>query len=347
MKQGARIRRFGWCRAASWALLTLAAYGCGGSVRFVPQNEVDETPPPPPAPPTIFEDRFVYGRPSGRSVVAFIVYPRKSMAIYRERLRLYAYEFADALFRGADGYTSVGISIVRDVSQPMAQLAVDVREPTFPRAAWPQLVRNALENEFDAFAIEHVGGESAAFSPFQVFQRAAYLAPGTSDEARSPHRLHLVYVRDRDWMEDEGEFQVRARESFENSLPLPLSPTRVSLHGLFYISEQSACAPLPSALSSRMRKLLAGPWLRTHELCELVTNPGALLRRLADEIHRDDSRLTLQARPRLDSLEVRVNGTPRPRHEVRWDEATHDLHFAADAAPAAGDEVVATYERAE
>lgn len=338
-------------------LLTLTAFateGCGGKVQFV-SDQAQKDLPGQPTESHVVSESFRYGQPIGTQVVVLGLYPRKSMRAARERAVQFLPAFLDAVWNGAEGYQGMHFAVLRDVMTANIEW-YSPSEAGLPRPEWKEESLQFLRDNLTNLAIEKNPGESDSLTPFDSFQKIVHIAASRISAKQGPIWLNFYYLRDGDLAVSSSQKEAvdNSVKSFKDNLRLvPLSPFRSAVHLVSYLSEGGECDPLPSRISRVLLGYLDPFNHHAEELCNLLSmnpaSPNSAMERLGGQVHALDRRMILEQVPRLETLQVSINGSPIPREQIVFVEANNEILFRQNVSPTPvmGDEIRVSYEAAK
>lgn len=331
------------------------ALGCGsGELHFRNDKPQARIPEQPLKPGEMITESFTYGRAVGTPVVAFVVYPRKSLRPARETLVEQLPAYLDALLNGGEDYRGLHFAVMRDITDATPEwFSPDVMG--LPRSAWKEASLSFLRSSLSRLAIEHSDSEYDTISPYQSFERIARDVPYRLRKDPGPVWLALNYLRDGDWkVSPDAEDGVRGTlKSLMHMLSLqPVSPFRTSLELMAYLNAGGQCDPLPSRIARSLMAWFgnAGLSFSSEEFCPWFSPDPAVTRaamtRVGEAIHRQDRKLILQSVPKLETLQVSVAGVIAPRENIIYLGTTNEIAIRQDTVPApvAGNLIQVQYE---
>lgn len=315
---------------------------CAGEVHFISQENSAGSPPKREGPPEIVRDSFYYTRPSGAPIVAFVIYPRKSIKDLITSLTDSIDRFTTEFWKDSDRYESVQFGLARDSSES--------RMPRFStghyeRSSWPSSSFSFLRQALTSFTLDFAPDEFESAVPFVSFQNvlSRFLEPMGNTELPNSKKspisgpspwLHLIYFKNAD-QQIFSEYQETLDQAGKRFIldlnRAPFSPFRYSVHLVSFLSAQAPCHPLPGRVATRLSEALSSYHLTRHELCFYMMGDlgasGSDLKSIAETIARDQRRMVLSRKPKLETLEIRINGGSTPREHIRMEPATNEMTF--------------------
>lgn len=329
-----------------------ALTGCGGDIHFVRDTAPVPQTPDPVAPAERVVDKFISGRPTGTPVVSIVLNPLKSVSLAKDAISEFQQDLAAELLTADASSLGFEFQLIRDDLVSSAASIVPGRSLD-PVSTTVSFFRAAMQS----FNWEGPGQPvDPGLSGFGAMTKVAReLENGPVDE-RPMKGFHFVYLRDTDTVTKRaGENAVALeqdplRAPFLKAVNHKDFPTfRYRIHNIVY-HPGSTCRPPVGRRSTRWRSSLDGLPVQDYDYCAIRDADSAAIREIARKIAASirsvHKRLILTKAPKLDTLEIRVNGVSVQRNNVHFDPEQNELQFyeTSGLLPQPGDTVEVSYE---